>query len=234
MMARLVKEYDERRCELLDAAQHLFMTKGYDQTSVNDVIDRIGVSKGAFYHYFRSKEDLLDALTERLTEEGLAIIQPVLDEPGLDAVERLNRFFAAVRNWKADQMPLMMAVLRAVYSADNLLLRHKMAKSTVERTAPLLAQIIEQGLSEGRMDVANAQLTSQVVMQVGLAFREAVAPVLLQLKDSPEELRRFEQIMLAHQQAIERILGAPSGSLQLLDEGFIDALKRAVAAEPTA
>jgi AcrR family transcriptional regulator len=61
-MTRTVKEPDIRRAELLDAAQKLFYAKGYEKTPVQDNIDRVGVAKGTFYHYFGSKVELLDEL----------------------------------------------------------------------------------------------------------------------------------------------------------------------------
>ena len=53
---RIVKEHEERKNEILDTAEILFEEKGYDKCSVNDILNRIGIAKGTFYHYFKSKE----------------------------------------------------------------------------------------------------------------------------------------------------------------------------------
>ena len=68
---RIVKPPGQRREELLDCAQALFLARGYDNTTINDVIARAGVSKGAFYHYFTSKEAMLEALAERFARRSL-------------------------------------------------------------------------------------------------------------------------------------------------------------------
>ena len=68
---RVVKAAAVRRLELLDIAQRLFLERGYERTTVNDVIDAAGVSKGAFYHHFRAKEDLLEAIAERMARQSL-------------------------------------------------------------------------------------------------------------------------------------------------------------------
>ena len=73
-MARTVKEPDIRRNEILDVAQQFFYTKGYEQTSVQDIIDQVGIAKGTFYHYFGSKVELLDELIERMTDQVLSLI----------------------------------------------------------------------------------------------------------------------------------------------------------------
>jgi AcrR family transcriptional regulator len=80
---RIVKHPELRRNELLGCAQALFLERGYDKASLNEVIIAAGVSKGAFYHYFASKEALLEALAARFAEAALARIRTVLDAPDL-------------------------------------------------------------------------------------------------------------------------------------------------------
>ena len=85
-MPRIIKHPDLRRQELLDCAQAMFLERGYENASLNDVIAQAGSSKGAFYHYFPSKEALLEALAGRFAQQALAQVQDVLDDPGLDAL----------------------------------------------------------------------------------------------------------------------------------------------------
>ena len=58
-MPRTVKDYDERYAEFLDVAQQLFFSQGYERTTVQEIIDTVGVAKGTFYHYFDSKQAIL-------------------------------------------------------------------------------------------------------------------------------------------------------------------------------
>ncbi|RVC21179.1 TetR/AcrR family transcriptional regulator, partial [Mesorhizobium sp. M7A.F.Ca.AU.002.02.1.1] len=81
-MPRVIKHPELRREELLDHAQTLFLTQGYDKASLNDVIASAGISKGAFYHYFPSKEALLEALADRFAKQALAGVQDILHDPG--------------------------------------------------------------------------------------------------------------------------------------------------------
>ena len=84
------KPPDVRRNELLDSAQDLFFSKGYEATTVADIMERAGVSKGGFYHHFTSKDDLLEALVERMATRAMARLQPILEDKGLDAVAWMN------------------------------------------------------------------------------------------------------------------------------------------------
>jgi AcrR family transcriptional regulator len=63
---RIVKEAKERKNEILDAAEELFAAKGYEETSTGDILDRVGIARGTLYYHFKSKEDILDALIERI------------------------------------------------------------------------------------------------------------------------------------------------------------------------
>lgn len=67
-MTRITKAPDERRMELFNAAQALFFTKGYEKTSVKDIVKQVGVAKGLFYYYFESKQALLEALGVAMSE----------------------------------------------------------------------------------------------------------------------------------------------------------------------
>ena len=76
-MPRVLKEPLERRNDILDATQHLIISKGYERMTIQDVMDRLQISKGAFYHYFGSKQALLDALIERITAEVIKVSRPI-------------------------------------------------------------------------------------------------------------------------------------------------------------
>ena len=67
-MSKIVKDFEERKNELLETSKKLFFSKGYEHTSVHDIIDAVGIAKGTFYHYFKSKEDLLNEILDLLSE----------------------------------------------------------------------------------------------------------------------------------------------------------------------
>src|SRR6266481_3196300 len=84
-MARIVKEeaYAVKRNEILDVAQRLVYTKGYEQMTIQDILDELQISKGAFYHYFDSKQALLEAVIERIGEEAEPLVLSIVDDPEL-------------------------------------------------------------------------------------------------------------------------------------------------------
>src|SRR5712691_1713827 len=115
-MARIVKEHAVRRNEILDVAQRLVYTKGYEQMTIQDILDDLQISKGAFYHYFDSKQALLEALIERLLDEGVQLLLPIVDDPHLPALEKLQRLFDRLVRWKTAQKTFLLALMRVLYA----------------------------------------------------------------------------------------------------------------------
>jgi AcrR family transcriptional regulator len=90
-MARVAKKAEERRTEILDAAQGLFLSRGYDAITVNDLLNAVGISKGAFYHHFSAKGEVLQVLVWRLAEQGLAALSPIIEREDQEAGARSAR-----------------------------------------------------------------------------------------------------------------------------------------------
>ena len=100
-----------RRDTFLDAAQGLIQAKGYEQMSIQDVLDAVGTSKGAFYHYFDSKAALLEAVIARMVTMATAELEPLLADPNRTALEKYNGMFQGIASWKTQRRDLLLAVL---------------------------------------------------------------------------------------------------------------------------
>src|SRR5664279_6287596 len=88
-----------RRDAFIDVAQRLIQAKGYEQMSVQDVLDELDASRGAFYHYFDSKTALLEAVVTRIVDGALASVTPLVEDPALDAKAKLEGFFGGIAQW---------------------------------------------------------------------------------------------------------------------------------------
>src|SRR5436853_7813299 len=107
-----------RREAFVEAAQRLMQTKGYEQMSIQDVLDELDASRGAFYHYFDSKVALLEAVVERMVDAATETLVPVVDDPDLPALGKLDGVFTGIARWKAARTELMLAIMR-VWRADG-------------------------------------------------------------------------------------------------------------------
>lgn len=221
-MARIVKDYDERLNELLDTAQQLFFKKGYEKTSVNDIIEAVGVAKGTFYHYFKTKSDLLDRLVDRFAMQMLGEIKKLVDRNDLAALDKMNAMFAMSRNIKTDNVDLMRMLLKALYNEDNLRLHHKMIRSRITLTLPEFTKVLLQGNEEGVFDVTDPEETAELIYLLGANLNEIIGKLMLTLADHPENLDVIERKINAYEHAIEKILGVHPDSLDMVaDRDFI-------------
>ncbi len=220
-MARIVKEYDVRRNEILDVAQQLFYQKGYEQTSIQEILGAVGIAKGTFYHYFASKEALLAALVERMSGQVMQLINHIATDPTLTACQKLEQVFVQAHQWKFEHKAVLLQVLSAFYQAENLRLRHTLVVAGAAQIVPVWAQIIEQGVQEGVFATAFARETAEIIFKTLQSLSEEIA--LLILQPPVDAVAGLERKVLAYQQAIERLLGAAPGAFQLFD---IELIKR--------
>ena len=207
-----------RRDEFLDVAQRLLETKGYEQMSVQDVLAATGASKGAFYHYFGSKQALLEAVVERLADQTAAALAPVADDSGPDALEKLRRFFAALAGWKLPRQDLLIALLHAWYADDSALLRQKLRTGIAARVAPMLARIVKEGVAEGVFTTAHPDAFGRVVVSLIQDLNDRLAELLLTVERGEAiEFEHVEQTISAYTEALARILGVPDSAIALVD-----------------
>ncbi len=216
-MARIVKEPDVRRSEILDVAQQMFYTRGYEQTSIQDIIDQVGIAKGTFYHYFGSKVDLLDQLIERLVDQAMVFIEAVATDGQLNAQQKLIQMFGRVGSWKTQSKAFFLDILRPYYSADNAVLRQKMQTMGLMRMSPYFTDIIRQGVAEGCFVTDHPDDLAEVILAILTAWSEGLATMILQNPDNGDLWPAARQKALVSQYAIERLLGAAPGSLPLID-----------------
>jgi AcrR family transcriptional regulator len=214
-MTRVVKKPEVRRDEILDAARKSFFERGYDQTTIQTIIGELGIAKGTFYHYFRSKMDLLDELTDRVTSEISRGLTRVLNSD-MDAIDKFNAIFRAGTALKAANIDLFVVLLRVLFRDENTIIREKMYRRIVEKNTPLFSEVIRQGTREGLFDTHNSDDVAQMILQIGKDLNETVSRLLLAEDKKPEHLVRvIRRKVKLYEDAIERILGAPPGSIKV-------------------
>ena len=219
-MARILKqeEHTAKRNEILDAALQLVYSKGYDKMTIQDILDQLRMSKGAFYHYFDSKLDVLEALIERMaTEQAEPIFFSIMQDPHLTALEKLSRYFDLSTRWKTSQKAFVMELVKVWYSDENALAREKMLTRTVAHIGPFFARIIQQGVQEGVFTTPYPEVASEVMINLiqDLAYGSGRMLVSEDVKQG-ENLRQVETLYAAYSDVLERVLGAPQGSIQFM------------------
>ena len=216
-MARIIKAYDDRKTEFLDAAQELFYRHGYSETPVSIIIDHIGVSKGTFYHYFHSKGDLLNQMVDRYAQEMMIHLPSLTADPSLSAIEHLNSLFRQSSHWKAEHKEMSLMLLNALYSDENLLLRTKMIRKSVGMITPILAQIIKKGTEQGLMSTPYPNSVAEMILDLGMVLNEQIATIILSAPGNGDAFTKIEKRLTIFERTVERMLDIESEPLQLFD-----------------
>jgi len=229
-----VAEHAARRDQILDAAQRLILSAGYGRLTVQDILEDLRISKGAFYHYFDSKPTVIDALTRRLVSDSERALAPIVEDPGTGAAQKLQAFFREIVRWKSERQNLFVAMLPAWYTPENLAFRLLVDRESAQRLAPLLSAIVRQGVDEGQFATAYPDQAGAIIFAIVQALQDAMAQRLLAApRRSAASLSVQEMVKThgAHIEAIERYLGVPAGTLDRVDaravKSWIAALRRA-------
>lgn len=208
------QEYAERRNAILDVTQQLVATKGYEQMAIQDILDALQISKGAFYHYFASKPALLLALVDRIGDEVEQLVLPIVHDPAAGALEKLQRFFAVLDQRKIENKRFVLAYMHVWYGDENAIVRHKIHLARVKRFTPWLEDIIRQGSREAVMTTPYPDQAARFVLSLLEDVGYATVDLLLAEEHGPDDLPRLQRIITATIDALERVLGAPTGCLQ--------------------
>lgn len=215
-MARTVNEaaYEARRNAILDAAQRAIATKGYEQMAIGDILSELHISSGAFYHYFDSKPTLLLAVVERMGAQAEQLVLPIVHDREAGALDKLQRFFMVLDQWKLLHKRLVLGFLSIWYGDENAIVRHKLYLARIKRLGPMLEEIISQGVEEDVFTAPYPDQTARMIMSLLEDVGYATVELLLATERSPEDLPRLQRIVVATIDALERMLGAPTGCLQ--------------------
>lgn len=212
-MARTVKPeaFAAKRGEILDAAQRLVLTRGYEQMSIQDILDEVRISSGAFHHYFDSRGALLEAFVERMKQALEKPLLPIIHDPHLNAVEKLQGFFDTLDRLRITHKADIIKLGRVWYSDDNAIVRIKVDEAIREQRAPLITEIVLQGVREGIFTIDYPDTAGEVILALLHGMGNTHARLLLSL-DQGQDDRLIEEIVTTHaayMDALERVLGAP-------------------------
>lgn len=198
---RVVKEAEERRNEILDAADELFAKKGFDGTSTNDILDKVGIARGTLYYHFKSKEDIMDALIERYAVLILGAAKEIAVDKSIPVIERVIRAVMAM-NLSGESSEVIMD---HIHKPQNALMHQKIQKVIINGVPPILTEIIREGIDQGMFNTPFPyECMEMVVVYANTIFDDDMVTMTNEEKGTR---------MLAFVCNVERLLGAESGSL---------------------
>ena len=198
---RIVKTAEARKNEILDTAEQLFASRGFDDTSTNDIINAIGIARGTLYHHFKSKEDILDAVIDRISENLIRNAKTIAEDKTIPLMDRLTGSIRALNV----ESRIGEEVMIQVHKPQNALLHQKMQAKMISGIVPILAGLIREGCRDGVFRTPYPDEAAEMVMIYSNNAFDDLAEI------SPEERMKKILAFIFH---TERVMGAAEGSLQ--------------------
>lgn len=200
---RVVKEAEERKEEILDAAEKLFGTKGFDNTSTNDILTEVGIARGTLYYHFKSKEEILDGVIRRMTERMMTEAKKIVRNRELPLLERFTKAILSLNV----ESQIGYEVMEQVHRPQNALMHRKMQKMLLTGINPIFTELIEEGVRKG---ICHTDYPEEAVEMTMLYANTAFDSLDMADLNQAEKEKKIAGFIYN----TERLLGMEKGSLQ--------------------
>ena len=200
---RIVKEAEVRKEEILDAAEKLFAAKGFDNTSTGDILDAVGIARGTLYYHFKSKEDILDGVIQRITDQLMQDAGEIVRKKELPVLERLTKAIMSLNV----ESKIGYEIMEQVHRPQNALMHQKMQTTLLAGINPILTELVEEGIQQGICHTRYPEsVLEMTILYANTAFDELTVADL-----SPEQRERKIAGFIYN---LERLMGMAEGGLQ--------------------
>lgn len=214
-----MRKGDLRRAQILDAAEKLFFEKGYDRTSVQDILDALGMSKGGFYHYFDAKDAVLRAVSERRAERRFSRLNMELYGGRRSPIDRLNLLLSMANLFETEELRFASLMLKLCYVERDAAMRDHHRRILLDTLAPYMADVLDEGVRDGSFHVRRPMEVGRLLLMLALDANEECCTMLAAELDNPDVMIRMLELLNAWRDAAENLSGAPFGSIRLFEAG---------------
>ena len=193
-----MKKGEQRKQELLKIAYDLFLSEGYENTSVDTIIEKAGIAKGTYYYYFESKEAMLEEVCMMMidgeTEKAMQIVNADIPIP--------QKIIGIISSFRPEQKEK--TITDTLNSSENILMHDKVNKRIIEVVAPIFTKVAEQGIEEGVLSCDNVY--------------ERVRMLLIVSNSLFDDYKVTERDVDVFIDMIEKLLGAKPGTMDIIKQ----------------
>lgn len=211
-----MRKGDAKRQEMLAVAERLFCLKGYEATSIQDILDVLHVSKGGFYHHFASKDALLETLFYQRAERALQQTEDTL-APMTDVVARLNTAMYGFMPMRKEESAFAAMILPIMEKAEGRAMRMVYQEALISTFLPLFQREIALAQDDGIVFPPSDDMAEIVLQLLGQSWCEMSMLLIAAAKKAQKaDPAALASVLDKYRRGIERLLDAPYGSIEIL------------------
>ena len=199
-----------KKDQILDTSLQLFMKKGFDATSISDILSQLDIARGTLYYHFESKEAIMDAIIERLLNQVLEKIEKLMTNNSLSQAEKFMGFFTSIN---LTQLTGDEEIVDYFNQPQNALFHEKSNRLLIKKLSPVLAQIISEGMESGLFDTPYPAETAELILVGITGFVDS--------KDSPADEDNMNHRMESFLYNAARMLGMSQSGLDGFKKLFL-------------
>ena len=213
-----MKKGDIRKQEILSTAENLFCRKGYENTSIQDILDRLNTSKGSFYHHFVSKESVLEGICRNRAAEVFLAVIPQINIYD-DTLKRLNTLLTGMIPFSDEKISFLLMILRIFNLPEGRTVRQTYSDALSEQFRPTAEELIRTGHQEGIIYTEQPDLSAELVLIIvnRLWIRIGEEIVSAENENREPDITELLRITDQYRLVIERTLSLPYGTAVLTD-----------------
>lgn len=212
-----MKKGELRKEAILRTAEELFFTKGYTETSIQDILEKLEISKGGFYHYFDSKNALLEEICRQRGGRELERLRGELYSGKLDALQRLNLLLGALNLFRREDPRYVALVLKVSFIDGDVHFRDQMRRFMLEGLRPMVDETLRDGMAQGAFFSRHPGQLGGLLLMLGSDVNDEACRLLTAGLEEPECVIGIMDLLDAYRESVESLCGAPFGSILLFD-----------------
>jgi len=138
-----MKKGEKRKKMLLKIAYDMFLTQGYENTSVDEIIEKAQIAKGTYYYYFQSKEQMLEEVIDMMIDNETKMAEQII-RTDISVPQKIVGILTSMKPTEEEQ-----PIKNTLFQEENVLMHHKIRKKLIDTLTPLLSEVIKEGVNEG-------------------------------------------------------------------------------------
>ena len=167
----MAKTKEERRNEIIETAGKLFEEKGYEQTQVQDIVNEIGVAKGLFYYYFKSKDEVMEELADRYADAIIDAVNKLIDKD-IATFDKINRIFQVFIDSAEKKFGIFMGIL----NVKNGITHERIFFNVGEKMVPLVTELILSGNDNGECNCSDPKFITEFLVSGLFNIMNQISP----------------------------------------------------------